>query len=410
MPKDQHTGQKRGRMAATHILVIDDDADIGDLVTAAAQSMGIECAATTDAAELASLLDTNVSLILLDLMMPGMDGVEVLRLLGKLECRASIVLMSGISKRVLDTAEKLAGALGLRIAGYLQKPFRLADLEEFLRGHVSLQSASTAKPVTQIELPINELADGIRNGEFVLYYQPQIDIRSGEVDGLEALARWQHPRRGLLFPDSFINRLETLGLMEDFSWRVADRGLSEVRQFAVNGNPPPRVSLNVSVRSLRDLQFPDTFVGLARKYSVPVTSIMVEITESGLMNDPSNALDVLTRLRMKDIQLSIDDFGTGYAMMQQLVNIPATELKIDRLFVQNMHSNDSDRVMVEKTIELGHELGMTVTAEGVETEQQLAFLRCKGCDRAQGFLFSKALPPAEMAAWLSNYPARRLHA
>ncbi|HEY1768150.1 MAG TPA: EAL domain-containing response regulator [Terracidiphilus sp.] len=395
---------------SANILVIDDDADIGELVSAAAQALGLQCRATTDAADLACLLDSDVSLILLDLMMPGMDGVEVLRLLGKLECRASIVLMSGISKRVLDTAERLADALGLRIAGHLQKPFRLADLEEFLRGHVPQRGAIAAKQTARIDFPANELRHGIWNDEFVLYYQPQIDIRSGEVDGLEALARWQHPQRGLLFPDSFIGRLESLGLIDEFGWRVADRGLSEVRQFAVRGNPPPRVALNVSVRSLRDLKFPDTFVSLAQKHGVPVSSIMVEITESGLMNDPSNALDVLTRLRMKNVQLSIDDFGTGYAMMQQLVNVPATELKIDRVFVQNMYTNDSDRVMVEKTIELGHELGMMVTAEGVETEAQLEFLRQKGCDRAQGFLFSRALPPAEMTAWLGNYQARAVRA
>jgi EAL domain-containing protein (putative c-di-GMP-specific phosphodiesterase class I) len=151
-------------------------------------------------------------------------------------------------------------------------------------------------------------------------------------------------------------------------------------------------------------------VGLAQKHRVPASSIMVEITESGLMRDLSYALDVLARLRMKNVQLSIDDFGTGYAMMQQLVNVPATELKIDRIFVRNMHSNDSDRVMVEKTIELGHDLGMTVTAEGVETEAQLEFLRKKGCDRAQGYLFSRPLPPQQMIAWLSSYYVRGVEA
>ena len=395
---------------ASNILVIDDDADIGDLVTAAAQSMGIPCRSTTDAAELPCLLDTDVSLILLDLMMPGMDGVEVLRLLGKLECRASIVLMSGISKRVIDTAEKLAHALGLKIAGHLQKPFRLADLEALLHGHIPQNNAAEAKQSAQIEFPASELYAAIQNDEFVLYYQPQVDIRTGEVDGLEALARWQHPRRGLLLPESFIARLEMLHLMDSFGWRIADRGLSEVQQFATAGHTPPRLALNFSVQSLRDLKFPDIFVGLAQKHRVPASSIMVEITESGLMRDLSYALDVLARLRMKNVQLSIDDFGTGHAMMQQLVNVPATELKIDRIFVRNMHSNDSDRVMVEKTIELGHDLGMTVTAEGVETEAQLEFLRKKGCDRAQGYLFSRPLPPQQMIAWLSSYYVRGVEA
>jgi len=395
---------------AGNILVIDDDCEIGEFVAAAAAAIGMRCAATTDPSKLLCLLDTNVTLIFLDLMMPSMDGVEVLRLLGKVECRASIVLMSGISKRVMDTAVKLAATLGLKIAGHLQKPFRLAELEEFLLGQVPEMSAPVVKQPAQIEFPATELCAGIQTQQFVLHYQPQIDLRTGEVHGLEGLARWQHPERGLVFPDSFIARLEALGAMDEFGWKMAELGLSEMSRFAVDKQKPPCLALNVSVQSLRDLQFPDTFTALAEKHRVPASSIMVEITESGLMHEPSWALDVLVRLRMKDVQLSIDDFGTGYAMMQHLVNIPATELKIDKVFVQNMHLNSSDRVMVEKTIEIGHELGMAVTAEGVETETQLDFLRRQGCDRAQGFLFSRALPAGELTEWLGSYQKRGVHA
>jgi EAL domain-containing protein (putative c-di-GMP-specific phosphodiesterase class I)/ActR/RegA family two-component response regulator len=398
-------------MTTGNILVIDDESEIGELVTVAAQSMGMQCASTTDAAALPALLTPAVTLILLDLLMPQTDGIEVLRLLGKLECKAGIVLMSGISRQVMETAAKLAQALDLTIAGQLQKPFRLHELEDLLRGHVPQPGTSAlVERQPRIEVGQQELYAAARNREFVLHYQPQIDLQSGEVEGLEALARWLHPERGLLFPDSFITRLESLGVMDDFGWQMADRGFSEVQQFAVNGHPPPRVALNVPVQSLSDLRFPDTFVGLAEKHRVPAAGIMVEITESGLMNELSHALDVMARLRMKNVQLSIDDFGTGYAMMQHLVNIPATELKIDRIFVQNMQANDRDRVMVEKTIEIGHELGMTVTAEGVETNEQLEFLRRKGCDRVQGYLFSRPLPPSQMTAWLASYDARSMQA
>ena len=395
-------------MTARNILVIDDDADIGEFITAAAQSMGMQCTAATDAAELPRLLTPDVSLILLDLMMPAMDGIEVLRLLGKLGCKANIVLISGISMRVLETAEMLAHALDLKIAGRLQKPFGLAALEELLRSQVPQPAAHEVKHTEPIALTEEDVLAGARKNEFVLYYQPQIDLRSGEVEGLEALSRWMHPERGLLAPDTFIPRLESVGGIDEFCWRMADRGFSEASQFAVNAKAAPRLALNVSLQSLRDLKFPDTFVQLAQKYHVPNESIMVEITEGSLMNEPSHALDVLTRLRMKNVQLSIDDFGTGYAMMQHLVSIPATELKIDKVFVQNMHSNSSDRVMVQKTIEIGHELGMTVIAEGVETQAQLDFLRAKGCDRAQGYLFSRPLPPGAMTAWLGDYRARSL--
>ena len=395
---------------ATRILVIDDDRDIGELIVATAEAMGMRCTAIADAAELPRLLTPEVSLILLDLMMPRMDGIEVLRMLGQLGSAASIVLMSGISKRVMETAEKLARTLDLTIAGHLTKPFRLAELEDLLRGHVPQARTSATVPCPQAEVTDEDLRSALRNREFVLFYQPQIDIASGAVEGLEALARWQHPRLGLLPPDCFIARLEALGAIDSFGWLMADQGLEEARRFASNGRPAPRIALNVSAQSLKDLRFPDTFVSLAGKHSVPAESITVEITESSLMQDPSSALDVLTRLRMKNIQLSIDDFGTGYAMMQQLVNIPANELKIDKVFVQNMHANSSDRVLVEKTIEIGHELGMTVTAEGVETAAQLEFLRRKGCDRAQGFLFSRALPLAAVNEWLKSHHARTAQA
>jgi EAL domain-containing protein (putative c-di-GMP-specific phosphodiesterase class I) len=332
-------------------------------------------------------------------------------MLGQLGSRASIVLMSGISKRVMETAEKLARTLDLTIAGYLAKPFRLGELEDLLRGHVpQARHVTPPRPCAHLEVTDEDLRNAMRNREFVLFYQPQVDIATGAVEGLEALARWQHPRLGLLPPDCFIPRLEALGAIDSFGWLMADRGLEEARNFPSNGCPAPRIALNVSVHSLKDLKFPDTFVDLAGRHSIPAERITIEITESCLMQEPSSALDVLARLRMKNVQLSIDDFGTGYAMMQQLVTIPANELKIDRAFVQNLHANASDRVLVEKTIEMGHELGMVVTAEGVETEAQLEFLRRKGCDRAQGFLFSRPLPLADVNAWLKNRHRPDAHA
>jgi len=236
-----------------------------------------------------------------------------------------------------------------------------------------------------------------------LHYQPQIDILSGRLIGLEALVRWQHPLRGLLFPDTFIGQLEELGMIDSLGWLVVNRGMSEVGQFANGEGSSPMLSLNESVYSLHDLKFPDIFVSLAEKYGISPSNLTVEITESGLIKQLSKTLDILTRLRMKQVNLSIDDFGTGYAMMQQLKNVPATELKIDKSFVQEMITSDRDRIMVQKTIEMGHELGMHVIAEGVETQEQLDLLRTFGCDSAQGYFFSRPLAPAAMVPWLENY-------
>jgi EAL domain-containing protein (putative c-di-GMP-specific phosphodiesterase class I)/FixJ family two-component response regulator len=387
-----------------NILAIDDDSDICELISATAEANGLRCIATSDPVVFFDALTSDTSLIVLDLMMPGIDGVELLRLLGQRRCKADIVLISGVGKRIIETAEELAHAHGFSTVGHLQKPFRVADLEEIFKKHAQ----AIAKPIRRARssIPVDEkdLRGAIERDEFVLHYQPQINIATGNVTGLEALVRWQHPERGLIFPDDFIARVEELGLIDRLSWLVFNRGLAEICRFADKNGVTPILSVNVSALSLNDLTFPDTMAALIAAHGLSPERIVLEITESGLIQNLTHTLDVLARLRMKQMQLSIDDFGTGYSMMQQLRNIPATELKIDRSFVGNMHSTESDRVMVQKTIEIGHELGMKVVAEGVETQAQLDYLRANGCDIAQGYLFSRPLPVDELLNWLETYP------
>jgi len=266
-----------------------------------------------------------------------------------------------------------------------------------------LRPAEEPQPKPKAILQAEDLRRAVELDEFVLHFQPQIEIATGKVVGVEALVRWQHPERGLVFPDDFIARAEELGLIDQLGWIVANRGLSAIGQFADKTGVPLKLSLNVSAYSLHDLKFPDLLLALLKKYGVDAENLIFEITESGLIHELSTSLDVLTRLRMNRVNLSIDDFGTGYAMMRQLRRIPATELKIDKAFVQNIETNGNDRILVAKTIEIGHELGMKVVAEGVETSAQLDFLRLKRCDIAQGYFFSRPLPPDELLSWLTNY-------
>jgi len=397
------------RMSSTDkIVLIDDDRVVGEIVSGLANSMGLQCAVTRTPDEFFGHIGPETGVIILDLVMPEMDGIEILRLLGERNCKARIILMSGINIRVIETAKKLAQSLGLTVIGHLQKPFPIPQLQQMLTANFAAENPAAAEKEEQLEIPDEELHLALEREEFVLYYQPQINIATGVVTGVEALSRWNHPRLGLVFPDNFISRIETLGLMDNFCWTTAERALDEIKQFSILNGHLPRLAINVSVSSLRDLKFPDIFMNLARKYDFPAERIVLEITESGLM-EFSLALDVLTRLRMRNFQLSIDDFGTGYSMMKQLQNVPAIELKIDKTFVMHMHSNHADLVMVEKIIEMGHELEMEVIAEGVETEEQLRMLRERGCDGVQGYLFSRALPPAELLQWLKNYRAQKLH-
>ncbi|MGD0731591.1 MAG: EAL domain-containing response regulator [Terracidiphilus sp.] len=385
------------------ILVIDDEIDVGEFVFATAQAMGFDCTPTTDAKTFLKELKPDTTLIFLDLVMPEMDGVELLRLLGERKCTAGIILMSGSGKRIVESAGQLAQALGLTIAGTLHKPFRLAELEQMLKKQAASKVPPSARQDQRIVIRKEELRRALERDEFVVHYQPQIEIGTGRVIGVEALARWQHPERGLVFPDSFIGRMEKLGLIDELGWIVANRGMRDVKQFMNGDGIAVMLSMNESVYSLHDLKFPDALVSAAEKHGVSPANVTIEITESGLIKELASTLDILTRLRMREVKLSIDDFGTGYAMMQQLKIIPATELKIDRTFILDMHSNERDRVIVQKTIEMGHELDMHVIAEGVETQEQLDFLRVKGCDSVQGYFFSRPLPANEMVAWLHAY-------
>ena len=389
--------------AANNILVVDDDGVVGALVSAMARSMGLHCIVTKDAANCHMLVTPDTAVILLDLIMPGMDGIEVLRLLGEKKCSARIVLMSGMDKRVIETAKKLARTLGLAVIGHLQKPFGIEDLQATLGMLAPAEFPSSKEATPKLEYADSELLQAFERSEFVNFYQPQVSLRTGEVTGVEVLSRWMHPQRGMILPDHFIGRCEAMGLIDKLCWLTVEMALEEVRQFKDPNSVYPRLSLNASVFTLRDLKFPDRFMSLLVRHGFPAGRIVIEITETGLIRELARTLDVLTRLRMKSIQLSIDDFGAGYAMMQQLQNIPATELKVDMSLVQNMHASDSDRVMVEKTIEMGHELGMEVIAEGVMTPEQVRLLRAMNCDAAQGFLFSHPVPADELTRWLRQH-------
>jgi len=388
------------------ILVLDDDPGLGEIIAAAAEQMGLRCVFTTDPNAFLQQLTPDITLVMVDLVMPHIDGVEMLRLLAQQGCEANIVVMSGLGKRVIEAAEQVAVSLGLSIIGHLRKPIRLVELENVLITPKRVVPAKQVKLQRQPDLSDQELRDAMERCEFINHYQPQISVASGDVVGVEALSRWLHPVHGLIFPDSFISRLEGLGMITELGWMVSRQAFSDIRRFANDAGICPALAINFSAHTLHDLQFPDSFAALATENGVDAKSVILEITESSVIRDLPATLDVLARLRMKQFELSIDDFGTGYSMMQQLMTIPATELKVDRSFVMNLQNSEQDRVVVNKSIEFGHELGMRVVAEGVETMEQLEFLRAHGCDVAQGYLFSRPQSAAELVVWLQNYRAR----
>jgi diguanylate cyclase (GGDEF)-like protein/PAS domain S-box-containing protein len=237
--------------------------------------------------------------------------------------------------------------------------------------------------------------------EIVLYYQPKVSVESGEVVGVEALARWQHPTQGLLYPDSFIPLAEHTGLIGPFTSYMLDAACAQARIWADKGSPMP-VAVNLSGRNLLDEHLATEVADLLAAHGVSASLLELEVTESAIMLDPVRARQLLQSLSDLGIRLSIDDFGAGYTSLSQLKSLPIDELKIDRSFVMTMSSDARDALIVQSVIELGQNLGLNIVAEGVETAQALATLRGFDCDIAQGYYIARPAPVEVFDAWLAT--------
>jgi diguanylate cyclase (GGDEF)-like protein len=247
---------------------------------------------------------------------------------------------------------------------------------------------------------VGEMREALEHGEFVLHYQPKVNLKTGHVGGVEALIRWEHPLRALVPPDEFIPLAEHTGLIEPITRFVLDKALHDCADWREAGLEIP-VAVNISARTLLDEDFPDQVSQALRRWKIPPSYLQLEITESTLLSDPKRALGVLGRLSHMGVELSIDDFGTGYSSLSHLRRLPLKELKIDKSFVQNMVVDENDLVIVRSTIDLGRNLGLQVVAEGVETREVWAKLQALGCDYAQGYYNSRPMPAEELVRWLT---------
>ncbi len=245
---------------------------------------------------------------------------------------------------------------------------------------------------------LGDLRRALDRRELTLHYQPKVSISGGDVVGAEALVRWQHPARGLLFPDSFIPLAEHTGLIGPLTTYVLDSALAQARAWLDTGHPLT-VSVNLSARNLLDSRLPAEVAGLLGQHGVPAELLELEVTESAIMTEPERAHSLLEELSALGVRISIDDFGAGYTSLGQLKNLPVTELKIDKSFVLTMDSDSSNALIVQSVVDLGHNLGLTLIAEGVETAQALSTLRGYGCDVAQGYHIARPLAAAAFDQW-----------
>ncbi|TFV86350.1 EAL domain-containing protein [Blastococcus sp. CT_GayMR20] len=311
------------------------------------------------------------------------------------------------------------GGMGLTIdasVGVARGPEHSASAEELLQlADLAMYSAKAARTGVavydderdghgrhRIEA-VEQLRSGIAAGELVLHYQPKIALATGEVEGVEALVRWQHPARGLLFPDAFIDLAESAGLMSRLTSTVVDMALAQCRRWADAGSLLT-VSVNVSPSNLVDEEFPDEVAALLRRYDLPASVLVLEVTESILMEDRERAVRVLSRLRDAGVGVSIDDYGTGYSSLAYLAALPVTELKLDRVFIGAMTGSSRAASIVTSTLQLAHALDLVLVAEGAEDQATVDALATLGCDVVQGYHLSRPLPPDQLWTWLQERP------
>ena len=382
------------------LLVVDDETDYGEFVADVAESMNFDAVFTDNPKEFLTLYKSDLNIIVLDIFMPNIDGIELLRFLSESKSNASIIFMSGKDKGVLNSAQEIAVEQGMNVLGVLSKPFAVKQLEDVLTKYVqyipTLIAAHSQPPSA------NDILLAIENEELFMVYQPQINIASREFVGVEALIRWEHPSRGFISPAVFIAIAEENNIINELTLFVIKIAIQQQAIWLKSGINL-RMSINMSPKNLDDLLLPDKLESFAIEMGASIESIMIEVTETALMADVVRYMDILTRLKMKGFNLSIDDFGTGYSSLQQLVRVPFNDLKIDQAFIKNLDTNEECRTITEISILLAHKLGMKVVAEGIETEAVWEILHELGCDEGQGYWMGKPMLAEDVLVWKESW-------
>lgn len=344
------------------------------------------------------------SVVILDVNLPNMDGLEFLQQLLEEGFNGALFLVSGEDKTILHSADAIASAYDLWVLGHLNKPVQHTQVEKYLKLLV-LQEGSSLKSEAKSIYDAARFRSAIDSGELINFYQPKVSLISGELVSVEALVRWEHPDDGLVLPDKFIDLAEENEMIDGIAQQVLSRALTDSKVWKASGIDIT-VAVNISMYNLDTREFISFLENELQASGVNPQDLILEVTESKLMKDYSLVLDLLTRLRQHRVNIAIDDFGTGHSSMAQLRDLPFNELKIDRSFVHSAHDNPSLRDIFDGSIRLAKSLGIKTVAEGVESEADWRFLEGSDCNIAQGFFIGQPMQVAQLSEWKLQWAER----
>jgi EAL domain-containing protein (putative c-di-GMP-specific phosphodiesterase class I) len=388
------------------VLVVDDQRLDRAIATHAATQIGFRVSGAASIGETRELLEAGArfDFVVLDLSLGSEDGLEALPLIGRYNPSTVIVLASGFDGRIMAASQRVVASLGLQVAGFLRKPILPTALQRLLR---QIPPASTLDGGISHSITPEQVAFAVASGQIQPWFQPKTSLLNGAVIGAEALARWVRPDGRLVSPIDFVPVAELSDLGCLLTDAILDQSLLACARWRVM-RPDCHVAVNISPLLLNDPGLADRIDQALQKHGVPPGALVLEITESSGIPDTPQAIEILTRLRIRGVNLAIDDFGTGHSSLLSLVRMPFNEMKIDQAFVRDAITNRDARKVVRASASLGRELGLKVVAEGVETDAIARLVADAGCDIGQGWLYGRAVPPdifhrdLESAAATSN--------
>jgi EAL domain-containing protein (putative c-di-GMP-specific phosphodiesterase class I)/FixJ family two-component response regulator len=395
------------------ILIVDDDAFLLDLVAEQLRQLGAsEVTPVSSGREaLDAMVQVQPTVVLCDLDMTGMDGIELLRHLAEQKYAGAVVLMSGASPDVLSTAGDLARLHGLRLLATLPKPVdvsRLGSVLATLEPHREPDPDATDsvhdEDPSVTSLTADDLRAGIDSGRIEVYLQPKVTVVGRRVVGAEALLRWTDDAGTVLAPMTVVSVAEECGLVNELTMAIFSKAVDHLARWQRQG-ADLRISVNLSNANLSTLDLPDSMATAAGIAGVDPARITLEITQAGLLDDLSAGMEVVGRLRLKGFGIAIDDYGMGYSTLAQLKNLPVTELKVDRSFVNGADRDETLSEILGSSATLGRSLGMSVVAQGVESIEVLHLLESLGCDEVQGYLVARPMPATDFLTWKARWDA-----